>query len=65
MHMLQIRDTLKGAIVAQMRKISDELSSGRAADYPDYKRAVGRIQGLKDGLDAVDEVFKKLLDEGD
>lgn len=65
MYLMQVREQLKASIVAQMRKISDELSSGRAADYPDYKRAVGRIQGLKDGMDVVDEVFKKLLDEGD
>lgn len=63
--MYELRDKLKGEIVARMRKISDELSSGRAADYPEYKRGVGRIQGLKDGLDAVDDVFRKFDDEGD
>lgn len=60
-----VRDMLKKSMATQMRKISDDLSSGRAADYAEYKRVVGRIQGLKDGIEAVDEVFRKLDNEGD
>ena len=65
MRTLELRDVLRAAIALKMRKVADELSSGRAADFSEYKRGVGRIQGLRDGLDAVDEVFKQLLDEQD
>lgn len=65
MIMFEVREALRGQIAAQMRKISDELASGRAADFSEYKRLVGRLQGLRDGLDAIDAVFNKLSNEGD
>lgn len=65
MMMFEVQEALRGAIAAQMHKISDGLSSGRAADYAEYKQGVGRLQGLRDGLDAVDVVFNKLMNEGD
>ena len=65
MVLMAVRNAVRGDIVAQMRKVSDELSSGRAADYAEYKRLVGIIQGLKKALDAVDDQFNKLTDEGE
>lgn len=66
MQLMQIREALKDRIAVQMMKISGELSSGRAADFSEYKRLVGRVQGLRDGIEAIDAVFNKLLDdEGD
>lgn len=62
---LQVRDNVRAAIARQMQKVSDELSSGRCADWPDYKRHVGVLQGLKRALESVDEVFHKLDNEGD
>ena len=65
MILMAVRNALRADLVAQMRKVSDELSSGRAADYAEYKRLVGIIQGLKKALDAVDDQFNKLTDEGE
>jgi hypothetical protein len=65
MVLMAVRSALRDNIIAQMRKVSDELSSGRAADYAEYKRLVGIIQGLKKALDAIDDQFNKILDEGE
>ncbi len=65
MILMDVRKALRDDIAAQMRKISDELSSGRAADYAEYKRLVGIIQGLKRALDAVDDRFNRMIDEGE
>ena len=65
MILMDVRKALRGDIVAQMRKVSDELSSGRAADFGEYKRLVGIIQGLKKALDVIDDQFNKLTDEGE
>lgn len=63
MQLLSVRDAIKSQLVEKMRQRSDALSSGRASDFADYKQNVGRIQGLRDAFDAVDEVFNRLLDE--
>lgn len=63
MQLLSVRDAIKSQLVEKMRQRSDALSSGRAADFADYKQTVGRIQGLRDAFDAVDDVFNRLLDE--
>ena len=63
---LDIRTELRARIAQQMQQQADRLSSGQCQDFAAYKLAVGRIQGNKDALDAVDAVFNKLLDdEGD
>lgn len=65
MLLIQVRDRLKESIVAKMRRVSDEVTAGRASDYADYRRYCGRLQGMKDALDAIDAAFNKLIDEGD
>jgi hypothetical protein len=62
--MVQIREALRDDIVAEMRKVSDALSSGRAADFADYKRMVGTVQGLSKALEQIDARFNKLFDDG-
>lgn len=65
MRTLDIRNSIKASIAGKMVALSDKLSSGRALDYAAYRYTVGEIQGLRDALDSVDVVFKKLLDEQD
>ena len=65
MHTIQIREKIKADIVGKMRSLSDKMSAGRAVDYAGYRQLVGQVQGLKDALESVDEVFKNLLDEQD
>ena len=55
-------DCLNGT---KMRKVSDEVTAGRAGDFAEYRRYCGRLQGLKDALELTDDVFNRLLDEGD
>ena len=63
MRILDIRDALRNEIAIQMQGISNKLSSGVAGDYSTYKQLVGRIQGLRDSLEAVDKVFKHFLED--
>jgi len=63
--MVQIQEALREAIAQDMRRTADKLAGGRAADYAQYRQSVGRIEGGRDALDAVDRVFEKYLDEGD
>lgn len=63
MILMDVRNALREDIAGQMKRISDELSSGRAADFGEYKRLVGVLQGLRKALDSVDTVFNKLLDD--
>ena len=65
MKILDIRNKLRQLITIEQRKIADRLASGSAADFADYKRSTGRIAGLQDGLNIVEEVFMKLTDEGE
>ena len=65
MKILNLRDNIKADIVGTMQALSDKLSAGRVTDYAGYRLVVGQIQGLKEALDSVDEVFKTLLDEQD
>ncbi len=65
-YLMQVREQLREELAGQMRKVMDEMASGRCADFADYRRMVGITQGLRRGVDAVDAVFHKLLDdEGD
>lgn len=63
MSMVQIREALREEIAQLMRHTADKLASGRAADYAQYRQSVGRIEGGRDALDAVDKVFAKYLDD--
>ena len=50
---------IKAEIADMTRKVSNDLTAGRAADYAGYKAMVGRIRGHQDALDAIDAVLKK------
>lgn len=64
--MFQVRGEARAKIAQQMRELSDALSAGRAGnDIGLYNRYVGRIHGMKEALDAIDETFKSVLDEHD
>lgn len=39
--------------------------AGAALDWPDYKRRVGRAEGLKRAIDLIDDAKRKLQREGD
>ena len=65
MHLLSVRDQIKHKIVGEMQSLADRMTSGSAHDYAAYRQLCGRMQGLKDGLECVDAVFNKLLNEGE
>ena len=65
MQLFKLRDMLREEFAKEMVSISDRLTSGRAADFAEYKQQVGRIQGLRDGIDTLNAVFKKMLNEQD
>ena len=65
MQLMQLRNTIKEEIAKEMQSLSSRLSSGRAADYAEYRQQVGRIQGLADAADATDRAFKKFLNDGE
>ena len=65
MQLMQLRNTIKEEIAKEMQSLSSRLSSGRAADYAEYRQQVGRIQGLADAIGATDRVFKKFLNDGE
>jgi len=65
MQMMDIRDRLCKNLAVAMKVHADNLSAGRAGDFSQYQRTVGNIKGLRDAIDVIDQVFNKLLDEGD
>ena len=44
--------TLEADIVEEQ----EDLASGAASDWPDYKRREGRVQGLRKALSRIDEI---------
>lgn len=65
MKIVDIRDRLRKNLAIAMRVHADNLSSGRAGDFPQYQRIVGNIKGLRDAIDIVEQTFDKILNEGD
>lgn len=65
MQIMDIRDRLRRGISERMGKISDDTVRGSAGDFAEYRRLCGRHQGLRDALEVVDAVFKKLIDDQD
>ena len=65
MQMMDVRDRLKKNIALAMQAMGDSLTSGHAVDFAGYKERVGRLRGLRDGMDIIDQVFNKILDEGE
>ena len=63
--MIGIRNKLRDKIAEQMKRTSDALSAGRFSSLEEAKQYVGRLQGHRDALEAVDAVFNRLFDEGD
>lgn len=65
MQMMDIRDRLRKNLALAMKAHADNLSAGRPSTFEQYQRIVGNIKGLRDAIDVVDQVFEKILDEGD
>ena len=63
MQIHQIRNALREGIAAQMRGTADRLAAGRVSDYAEYRQVVGRIAGMKESIDIVEQVFNELLNE--
>lgn len=61
MKIMDIRDALHKEMAHQMKMTADRLTAGSASDYAGYKSLVGRLAGHRDGIAAVDHVFKKLI----
>lgn len=63
--MVQFRDAIRDEIAKQMQATANKIASGKAADYAEYRQSVGRVAGGKDAMDAVDDVFKRMFNDGD
>lgn len=65
MKIVDIRERLRKNLAIAMRVHSDNLSAGRAVDYPQYQRTVGNIKGLNDAIYIIEQTFDKVLYEVD
>jgi hypothetical protein len=61
--MRDLRDSIVRKLEAEGLKLSARIAGGSAGDFAEYKNMTGRIKGLSDAIDVVNEVFNKLLDE--
>lgn len=59
MIVMEVVRAIRAEIEDMTRKVSNDITSGRAADYAGYKAMVGRIRGHQDALDAIGAVLKK------
>lgn len=42
-----------------------QVTAGSATDYADYRSRTGRIEGLNDALEIVDETLKEMIHDDD
>lgn len=63
--MRELRDAIRAKLDEQIASKTASIATGSLTDHAAYKNATGRIAGLKDARETVDEVFKKLLNEDD
>lgn len=63
MRLDQLRINLRDAINEETVKLANKVASGRCATFDEYKQAVGRMQGHSDAIEALEQVFAKLLNE--
>ena len=58
-----------GRILAEARRRSDaykeRLFKGSVADWPEYQKTIGHLEGLEDVIDVVMEVKKELVEDSD
>lgn len=54
-------EDIKRRLHTEITQLSESLAKGSAGTYDEYKRTVGRIQGLRHALAAVDESAKTYL----
>lgn len=55
-----LANTLIGKLRTEERNYANQVASGLAADWPDYKARVGYLQGLRDAIALCEEVQKTL-----
>lgn len=65
MKMMEICDRIKKNLALGMQAQTDILTRGGASDHAMYSKIVGKIKGMQDAMDIVDQTFTKVLDEGD
>jgi hypothetical protein len=52
--------TLAAKIGKEIASLSDQVASGFASDYPDYRERIGVIRGLKQAIGICNEAEKEL-----
>lgn len=58
-----LRDVIKQKITEKMASKGDQIVKGTATSYEAYKHEAGKIAGLREARELVDDCFKNLLDE--
>lgn len=61
---MNVLDHLSKAIESKRAKLLEKCAMG-AADWPDYNRLKGNVQGLDAVLDEIDDLKRKLQRDGD
>ena len=63
MSLLDLRDSLRKGITKRIETLGAHVAGGSIASFDEYKRATGRILGLRDALDEIEELFRRLNDD--
>lgn len=58
-----IKERLIQGLNEKAETLSSQLAKGQATDFTAYREKVGRIGGLRDAADLIDETFRRLTDE--
>lgn len=61
--LLDLRDALRKGITKRIEAHSAHVAGGSIASFDEYKRATGRILGLREALDEIEELFRRLNDD--
>jgi hypothetical protein len=61
-----IREKIMVALQEKRATITKQVIMGSGiSDFSDYKRQIGIAKGIDEAIESVNDVFDKLLDEGD
>lgn len=59
---LAFHDALQRLLDQRISELQTELGNGNAADFPEYMRRVGHIEGVRDALTQAFLIRKRLIE---
>lgn len=60
-----VKSRIISAIEEKVVRVRNEVAGGSARDFAEYRHMCGRVRGLIDAVDIMNDVFKELNDDGD